>query len=160
VRGIRIDSYEQLALILTPGLGRWGFPIFAASLAVCCFGAASEVALATSYMLGQTFGWNWSENRKPTQGARFTMTYTVMIAVGSLLMLTGIDPLKLTMFTMAVTALVLPTAVVPFMLLLNDESYVGEHRNGWIGNTVVVVVVIVSAVVALVAIPLELTGGG
>jgi Mn2+/Fe2+ NRAMP family transporter len=74
-------------------------------------------------------------------------------------MCTGLDPLKLTMFSMALTAVILPAVVVPFLLLVNDEHFVGKHRSGWIGNTVVVVVVLVASVIAIVAIPLELAGG-
>jgi Mn2+/Fe2+ NRAMP family transporter len=158
-RSIHIDSYEQLSVVLSPALGRWGFPLFVGSLAVCCFGAAIELALSTAYMLGQTFGWNWSENSEPTKGARFALTYTVVIFLGALIMCTGLDPLKLTMFSMALTAVILPAVVVPFLLLVNDEHFVGKHRSGWIGNTVVVVVVLVASVIAIVAIPLELAGG-
>jgi len=158
-RNIHIDSYEQMAVILTPALGRWGFPLFVGSLAVCCFGAAVEIALATAYMIGQTFGWNWGENSEPTKGARFALTYTAVVVLGALIMTTGLDPMKLTMFSMALTAVILPAVVVPFLLLVNDEHYVGEHRSGWIGNTVVVVVVIVASLIAIVAIPLELAGG-
>jgi len=158
-KGIHIDSYEQLAVVLSPALGRWGFPLFVGSLGVCCFGAAIELALSTAYILGQTFGWNWGENSEPRNGARFAATYTAIVILGALLMCTGIDPLKLTMFSMALTAVILPAVVVPFLLLVNDEHFVGEHRSGWIGNTVVVVVVLVASVIAIVAIPLELAGG-
>ena len=158
-RSIHIDSYEQLAVVLSPALGRWGFPLFVGSLAVCCFGAAIELALSTAYMLGQTFGWNWSENSEPKKGARFALTYTAVVLLGALIMCTGLDPLKLTMFSMALTAVILPAVVVPFLLLVNDEHFVGEHRSGWIGNTVVVVVVLVASIIAIVAIPLELAGG-
>jgi Mn2+/Fe2+ NRAMP family transporter len=158
-KGIHIDSYEQLAVVLSPALGRWGFPLFVGSLAVCCFGAAVEIVLATAYMIAQTFGWNWSENSKPKEGARFALTYTVVVFLGALIMCTGLDPLKLTMFSMALTAVILPAVVMPFLLLVNDEQFVGEHRSGWIGNTVVVVVIMVAAVIAIVAIPLELAGG-
>jgi len=158
-RDIHIDSYEQLAVVLSPALGRWGFPLFVGSLAVCCFGAAVEIALATAYMVGQTFGWNWGENNKPTEDARFSLTYTAVIAIGALIMTTGLDPLKLTMFSMALTAVILPAVVMPFLLLVNDEHFVGKHRSGWIGNTVVVVVILVAALIAIVAIPLQLAGG-
>lgn len=158
-KGIHIDSYEQLAVVLSPVLGRWGFPLFVGSLAVCCFGAAVEIALSTAYLLGQTFGWNWSENDAPTKGARFALAYTVVIFLAALIMCTGLDPLKLTMFSMALTAVILPAVVVPFLLLVNDEHYVGEHRSGWLGNTVVVIVVLLASIIAIVAIPLELAGG-
>jgi Mn2+/Fe2+ NRAMP family transporter len=159
-RGIEVARYEQAALILIPALGRWGLPLFAATLGVCCFGAAMEVSLATAYMLAQTLGWNWGENKKPDQEARFSMTYVIMLILGGALLLTGIDPLKLTMYAMALTAVILPLIVVPFVLLLNDETYVHEHRNGPIGNTVVIVTIILASIVAIVTIPLEIMGGG
>jgi Mn2+/Fe2+ NRAMP family transporter len=159
-RGIEVARYEQAALILIPALGRWGLPLFAATLGVCCFGAAMEVSLATAYMLAQTLGWNWGENKKPDKEARFAMTYGIMLLLGGSLLLTGIDPLKLTMYAMALTAVILPLIVVPFVLLLNDETYVHEHRNGPIGNTVVIVTIILASIVAIVTIPLEILGGG
>jgi Mn2+/Fe2+ NRAMP family transporter len=159
-RSIEVARYEQAALILIPALGRWGLPLFAATLGVCCFGAAMEVSLATAYMVAQTLGWNWGENKKPDQEARFSMTYVVMLLLGGALLLTGIDPLKLTMYAMALTAVILPLIVVPFVVLLNDETYVHEHRNGPIGNTVVIVTIVLASIVALVTIPLEIMGGG
>ena len=159
-RGIEVARYEQAALILIPALGRWGLPLFAATLGVCCFGAAIEVSLASAYMVAQTLGWNWGENRNPGNAARFSMTYVVMLLLGGALLLTGIDPLKLTMFAMAITAVILPLIVVPFMLLLNDKTYVHEHTNGAIGNTVVAVTLLLAAIVAIITIPLEIAGGG
>ncbi len=157
--GIHVDSYEQVAVMMSPALGRWGFPLFIGSLAVCCFGAAAELALANGYLIAQTFGWNWSEDRKPAQDARFSVTYTIVIALATLIMTIGLDPLKLTLFSMALTVVILPAVTVPFLLLVNDEHYVGKHRSGWIGNTVVVIVVLFASIIALVAIPLELAGG-
>jgi Mn2+/Fe2+ NRAMP family transporter len=159
-RGIEVARYEQAALVLVPALGRWGLPLFAATLGVCCFGAAMEVSLATAYMLAQTLGWNWGENKKPDREARFAMTYTLMLLFGGALLLTGIDPLKLTMFAMAITAVILPLVTMPFVLLLNDKTYMREHRNGPIGNTVVVLTILLASIVAIVTIPLEIVGGG
>lgn len=158
-RGIDISRYEQIALVLTPALHKWGWPIFGVSLAVCCFGAAVEISLATAYSVAQTFGWNWGEDEKPAKRARFSLTYTVMIFLSIVPVLLGIDPLKQTMFSMALTAVVLPLAILPFLLLLNDEDFVGKHRNGPIGNTVVVFTIFMASIIALVAIPLEIVGG-
>jgi len=155
-----VARYEQAALILIPALGRWGLPLFAATLGICCFGAAMEVSLATSYMLGQTLGWNWGENKKPDQEARFAMTYVIMLLLGASLLMTGIDPLKLTMYAMALTAVILPLIALPFVVLLNDKTYMREYTNGPIGNTVVIVTIILASIVAIVTIPLEIMGGG
>jgi Mn2+/Fe2+ NRAMP family transporter len=159
-RGISPESYEQIGLLLTPALGKWGVALIAASVGICCFGAATEIALANSYVVAQTFGWNWGEDEHPRENARFAMVYTVFIFGSALLIAFGADPLKLTIFTMALTAAVLPLVVVPFLLLLNDENFVHEHRNGWIGNTVIVLTIILSSIIAIVTIPLEIASGG
>jgi Mn2+/Fe2+ NRAMP family transporter len=158
-QGIEAERFEQLALLLTSPLGRLGFYLFAATLFICCLGAALELALSTSYCFAQGFGWNWGENARPRHAARFTLVYTVMIAATSLLMVSGIDPLQLTLFSMALTSLILPVVTIPFLILMNDPDYVGEYGNGWISNTAVIVISVLASVVALVAIPLQLMGG-
>ncbi|MEH1843863.1 MAG: Nramp family divalent metal transporter [Nostoc sp.] len=158
-RGIQVDSYEQAALMLTEPLGYWGFILFAASLGIACFGAALEVSLDTAYDVAQAFGWNWGESLKAKDAARFSLIYTVFVFLASLLMVFGIDPLQLTLFSMAITAVILPPVIIPFLVLMNDESYVGKYRNGWISNSVVIFTIALTFVLAIVAIPLEIIGG-
>ena len=158
-RGIEVDSYEQAALMLTQPFGYWGFILFAASLGIACLGAALEVSLDTAYIVAQAFGWNWGENLQPNQAARFSSVYTVFVFLASLLMAIGIDPLQLTLFSMALTAVILPTVIVPFLVLMNDPNYVGKYRNHWISNGIVVVTIGLAFVLAIVAIPLEIIGG-
>ena len=158
-KGIQVDSYEQAALMLTEPFGYWGFILFAASLGIACFGAALEVTLDTAYIVAQAFGWNWGENLKPKEAARFTFVYTVFVFLASLLMVFGVDPLQLTLFSMAITAVILPPVIIPFLVLMNDELYVGKYRNGWISNSVVIFTIVLAFVLAIVAIPLEILGG-
>lgn len=70
----------------------------------------------------------------------------------------GLDPLKLTLFSMALTAVVLPLTVIPFLVLMNDARYVGEHVNGRVANLVVAGIVVLAAILAVVGIPLEILG--
>lgn len=158
-RGITLDRYDQLPLLLTGVLGRWGFLLVVASLGIVCFGAAQEIALTMAYLCAQGFGWTWSESARPHEAARFALVYTVAIALAAVPIAIGVDPLKLTVLSMALTALSLPVSIAPFLLLLNDVRYVGRHRNGWISNIAVIFIIALSAIVALVAIPLELMGG-
>jgi Mn2+/Fe2+ NRAMP family transporter len=156
---VKVEHYEQIAGLLPPILGRAGFWLFVASLGIACFGAALELALTIAYMVAQGFGWTWGEDQPPGADARFSLTYTAAIVVAVLPMLFGIDLLKLTIFSMALTALALPLAIVPFLLLMNDPAYVREYRNGWVGNTAVALIVGLACIVAIVAIPLQLLGG-
>jgi Mn2+/Fe2+ NRAMP family transporter len=157
-RGIRIERYEQVALLLTEPLGLWGFILFVVTLAVTCLGATLEISLEMAYLVAQGFGWRWGESLKPREAARFSLVYTLVMPFAASLMLVGVDPLKLTNFSMALTAVSLPVTVVPMLVLMNDPEYLGEHCNGWISNAAVLAISILACVVALVAIPLQLLG--
>jgi Mn2+/Fe2+ NRAMP family transporter len=159
-RGIQGQDYTEFASLLDDAFGRWGLILVAASLAIACLGAALEISLELAYFVAQVFGWNWGENHRPRHEARFSLVYVVAIVLASAIIAVGVDPLQLTLLSMALTAATLPVAVVPFLFLMNDEHYLGEHRNGWLSNAVVLAVVGMACVLALVSIPLELLGGG
>jgi Mn2+/Fe2+ NRAMP family transporter len=158
-RVIKLESYDQIALLLTDGLGRWGFALFVASLAIACFGAALEVTLAFAYMVAQGFGWNWGENLRPRDAARFSMTCTGTLLLAGIPVAFGLDPLRVTNLAMVLNAAMLPLAVMPFIVLMNDRAYVGDHVNGRLGNVFVLLVTALACVLALVSLPLELATG-
>ncbi len=158
-KGIDIEKFDQAALLLTTALPRWGFYLFAVSMLVACLGAALEISLAISYFFAQGFGWNWSESVEPSKDARFCLTYTLIILLAAIPLVFGVDPIKVTMISMALTAATLPLAIVPFLFLMNDPIYLGEHRNGWISNTVVGIIIVISFVLAVISIPLQIIGG-
>ena len=158
--GIQVDRYEQAGLMLTDAFGKWGFPLFVGSLFIACFGSALEVALTLAYMCAQGLGWNWSEDQRPRDDARFSAVYTLAIAVSTIVVVIGIDPLKVTNIAMALSAATLPLLVVPFLVVMNDERYLKDHTNGWFDNGVVIAITTLAFALAVVAIPLELMGGG
>jgi Mn2+/Fe2+ NRAMP family transporter len=157
---IEVKQYQQLPALLTPVLGHAGFWLFVAALGIACLGATLEIALSLAYLVAQGFGWNWGEDLDPSKDARFSLTYTLLVAAASLFVLFGADPLELTQISMALTAASLPIGVFPFLILMNDRDYLGDHVNGWISNAVVLFVSLMAGVLAIVSIPLELLGGG
>ena len=156
--GIKVEQYTQLPMLLSGLWGRTGFWLVAASLFIACLGATLEITLALAYQIAQGFGWNWGENLSPGDDARFSATYSVIMLLATLLVATGIDPLKLTTLSMALTATTLPVAIVPFLVLMNDKAYLGDHTNGTIGNVAVLAISVIAGVVAVVSIPLQIFG--
>jgi len=157
--GIQVKTYREAAGMLHAAFGSAGLPLFAACLGVASFGAAVEVSMGTGYAVAQVFGWNWSANLRPRDDARFSTTYSVVIVLGIALVTAGLDPLKLTMFTMAASCLTLPAITFPFLALMNDEHYLNGHTNGRLANITVIVVVAIAFVLAVVSIPLQILGG-
>jgi Mn2+/Fe2+ NRAMP family transporter len=159
-RGIQVNDYHEAALMLTDAFPFWGFLLFALGLGIACLAASLEVALSMAYATAQTFGWNWGESLDPREDARFCLVYTGAILLSSLIILLGMDPLKLTIFAMAVEATILPFVALPFLFLMNDRKLLKEHSNGWISNTIAVIVLLLSIVLTIVSIPLAFLGGG
>jgi Mn2+/Fe2+ NRAMP family transporter len=158
--GIEFQSYDDAKGLLEPVLHGWGLPLLAAGLGIACFGAALEISLELAYIVAQTFGFNWGKSQKPAVEARFSLTYTLALAFASLPVALGLDPLELTLFSMALIALILPVVIGPLLILMNDRDFAGEHANGVLGNTVVLVVTAMAVVIAISVIPLEIMAGG
>ena len=159
-RGMKVQHYTELPMLLIPVFGQKGFWLLVGSLGIACFGAALEITLQIAYLTAQGFGWNWSENQRPLDEARFSFAYTVIILLGMLPSLVGLDPLTMTVFSMAATAATLPVSIVPFLFLMNDYSYMRVYRNSWFSNAVVLSIIALAFVLAVVTIPLQIFGGG
>lgn len=160
-RGIQARTYDEMHLSLALPLGpKLGTTLFALSLGIACFGAALQVALNLSYTLAQALGWNWGEDLEPADDGRFAAVYTIVIPIAAAIVAVGVDPLKVTTIAMAFNVIVMPALVLPLLVVMNDEDYLGPYTNGWISNIVVTGVTVLGFVCAVAAIPLQLAGGG
>ena len=156
---IRVESYEQASLMFLPVFGRWAVTLFALALGVGCLGAAVEIALNGGYLLAQAFGWTWGVEKKRRDTARFSAAFTGVLALGAAIALLGFDPLRLTQISLAMTVMIMPLVVLPFLVLMNDPRFVKEHTSGPTGNIVLTVLVLMGAVFAVIVVPLEVFGG-
>jgi len=156
---VKVDSYEQAALMFVPVFGRWAVTLFALSLGVGCFGAAIEIALNAGYVLGQAFGWTWGIDKKRRDVARFVTAFSTVLLLGIGIALIGFDPLQVTLTSAALTVVIMPVIVLPFLVLMNEQEYVGAHTSGPMGNGLLAALTILGAIMALVVIPLEVFGG-
>ena len=157
-RHISVDSVNQVALMLPQIFPFWGYTLFAVSMGIACLGAACEVGLSFAYTVSQTFGWRWGESLEPAKDARFALTYTGAILFASMLIALGLDPLKITIYTMALNATVLPVVSIPFLLLMNDKRMLRQFANGPLSNLATAAIVVLSIVLFFVSFPLLILG--
>jgi Mn2+/Fe2+ NRAMP family transporter len=156
---MQVDSYEQAALMFVPVFGHWAVGLFAAALGVGCFGAAVEITLNAGYVLAQSFGWPWGVDKPRRDNARFCAAFTVVLLLSIAIALVGFDPLQMTLISVALTVVIMPLIVLPFLVLMNEEDYVKNHTAGTLGNGLLAALTILGAVMAIVVIPLEIFGG-
>ncbi len=156
---IQVDSYEQAALMFVPVFGRWAVALFAMSLGIGCFGAALEITVNAGYVLAQSFGWSWGVDRKRREAARFSAAFSLVLVLAIAVALIGLDPLQVTLISVALTVVIMPLIVLPFLVLMNEEEYVKSHTAGRLGNAVLATLTVLGAIMALIVIPLEVFGG-
>ena len=157
---LNANTLGEMGLAMAKPFGVIGSLLFATILFITCFGASLEVLLGVSYNIAQGFGWEWGENKKPVEAARFNLVIIIFLLVALVIGLLGIDPLQLALFASTVIALFLPISLSPILILMNDPQYLGDKVNGRLTNIAVVFILLIAFIVAVVSIPLQLLGGG
>jgi manganese transport protein len=75
--------------------------------------------------------------------------------------MTGVDPVKVTEYSIVLSAAALPLTYFPILVVANDGDYMGEHRNGPVLNFVATIYLFIIVVIAVATIPLMIiTKGG
>jgi Mn2+/Fe2+ NRAMP family transporter len=154
------STLGEVGITMAKPFGVIGSLLFAAGLFACCLGAALEVALSVGYNLAQGFGWEWGQDKKPVEAARFNLAMTIFLLVAVAIGLIGIDPLQLALLGSTITALFLPISLVPLLVLMNDRQYLGDKTNRRFTNSAILFVLVLAFVVAAISLPLEFLSGG
>ncbi|HET7929254.1 MAG TPA: divalent metal cation transporter [Actinomycetota bacterium] len=153
-RGIDADHLSQMALPVALGLGRIGLAILYVGMFAAIFSAALETSLSAGYTVAQFFGWQWGKYVRPREASRFHVVVLLSIVVAVGLVLTTIDPIKLTEYSIVLSAAALPLTYFPILVVANDPSYVGESTNSRLTNAVGFVYLVLLLVVSIATIPL------
>jgi NRAMP (natural resistance-associated macrophage protein)-like metal ion transporter len=111
--------------------GEWARTLFAIGLFDAGLLGALCISLATSWALGEVFGWAHSLNRGVRQAPWFYVAYVVMLmSAGVVSLISSVDAQNLiTIFVQVVAVTLMPAALVFLILLLNDRSLMGDHVN-------------------------------
>jgi Mn2+/Fe2+ NRAMP family transporter len=159
---ISVDTLPQVALPVAVILGKIGLAVVLIGLFAATFGAALETALSAGYTVAQYLGWQWGKLVAPKDAARFHTVVLLSILAGGLFIESGVDPVKVTEYSIVLSAAALPLTYFPILIIANDPDYMGaDNVNGRVRNALGVVYLGLLAFVALAAVPLIIiTKGG
>lgn len=160
VHGLKSQSFGSIPVPIVTALGAGGLAVFAFGAFADTGGAALEASLSTAYSISQFFGWDWGQSHKPRNAPGFVFCYVAAISVAAVIALTGIDPIKLTIYTTALAAFTLPFTFIPLFIIANDKTYMGDDSNGLLANVASIFFLGVLSIVTLLTIPLFLLSGG
>ena len=79
-----------------------------------------------------------------------------MLVLGFLVVVTGVDPILVTEFSVIFSVVALPLTYLPILLVANDRAYMGRNANGVLANIFGGLYLVIMLVIAVVAIPLLL----
>ena len=159
--GIGVDHLSQAALPVSVALGKVGLALVIVGFFAATFGAALETALSCGYTVSQYFGWPWGKRVAPRDAARFHVLMIVALLVAVAFGLTAVDPIKVTEYSIVLSAAALPLTYVPILIVANDPDYMGDLVNRRLSNVLGSFYLGLIVVVSLVTIPLiVVTKGG
>lgn len=140
--GVNIDDAAQAALMLMK-TNKYAGVFMAIGLFDAGFLGAICISLASSWALGEVFGWAHSLNNKVREAPWFYAFYFVsLITAGAVVLIPKAPLVLITLFVQVVAVTLLPAALVFLILLLNNKKTMGEYTNSLWQNIVASVIVI------------------
>jgi Mn2+/Fe2+ NRAMP family transporter len=155
-QGIDAQLLGTGALVAQSALGQIGLILALVGMLFAVSGAAIDSGFAGAYSIAQFFGWEWGKYRHNAGAPRFTLAWIVMLLLGFLIVVTGVDPVFVTEISVIFSVVALPLTYIPILLVANDRAYMRSYANGVVANIFGVFYLVVVLVIALAAIPLLL----
>jgi Mn2+/Fe2+ NRAMP family transporter len=161
--GVSPDHLASVPLLAQIPYGETGLVLALIGILFAIGGASIDASFAAAYSVAQFAGWEWGKYRRASGAPRFTLLWLMFFGLGVLVLLTGIDPLDITEYSVVLSVVALPLTYLPIMLVARDRAFMGEYANGVVTSALGWVYFGLICVVAIVAIPLLLAtnaGGG
>jgi manganese transport protein len=160
-QGITPELLGTPALAAGHVFGQVGLVLALVGILFAVGGAAIETSFSGAYNVAQFFGWRWGKKERHAGAPRFTLAWLGIFALAMVIVMTGVDPVKLTEYSVIFSVVALPLTYLPILLVANDHTYMGTHVNGKFANVLGVVYFVLILVIAVAAIPLMIvTNGG
>lgn len=141
--GRSLDTVQQISQAITPFVGeRAGTLIFALGMIGASLVATIVVTLTAARTLGEVLGFRHSLAHAPREAPWFYGVYAGALVLAAMLVLSGVDLVKLSVGVQVMNAVLLPV-VLGFLFMLARRALPAPHRLGgrhaWIvGATIAV----------------------
>lgn len=128
--GIKIESAKDAAVSLAPLAGKYASILFAVGLANASLFSASILPLATAYYICEGMGWETGVNKSFKEAPQFMWLYTILIAIGALIVLIPNAPLiAIMLISQVINGMMLPFVLIFMLSLVNKSELMGDYTN-------------------------------
>lgn len=156
---IEVSSLSQIVLPVAEAGGKLALAVVIVGIVAATFGAALETTLSGGYTLAQYLGWSWGKFRRPARAARFHLSMILALLIGVGVLMTGVDPVRITEYSVVFSAVALPLTYLPILVVANDPEYMGDQVNGRLTNALGLVYLVLILAASIAAIPLLIITG-
>ena len=132
-----IGTADQAADALRPLAGHFAGLLFALGIVGTGALAVPVLAGATGYALAEVFSWSEGLSKTFLEARGFYLVIIGSMAVGLLMNLVGIPPIKALIYSAVFNGLAAPPLIFLMLLLGNSKRLVRRFRSGWLSNLLV-----------------------
>lgn len=143
--GVSLNTVHQISEAMTPFIGKTAGEIcFAVGMLGASMVAAIVVSLTAAWGLGEITGYKRSLSHHPKHAPWFYLVYLAVLVIGVLIVLSGVNLVKLNVGIEVMNAVLLPI-VLGFLFLLAYKTLPEPYRlKGWYAWTVFIILAITS----------------
>jgi Mn2+/Fe2+ NRAMP family transporter len=124
-----LQSVQQAASVLKPFAGNLAYLFFTIGIIFSGFLAIPVLIGSTSYAFAEIFGFKEGFNKKPNRAKQFYIIVSICAAVGALIALLPVNPIKFLFYTQVLDGLLMPFLVVVLIALCNNKKIMGAFVN-------------------------------
>ena len=124
-----ITTAADAASALRPFAGNAAFLLFAAGIVGIGMLAIPVLAGSTSYAISESFGWRYGLYRKLKEAYAFYGVIIISMALGVLMNLAGLDPIRALIYSAVVNAFVAPFVLVLILQISSNPHVMRAHAN-------------------------------
>jgi Mn2+/Fe2+ NRAMP family transporter len=147
-RPTTIETADQAARALRPLAGDFAGLLFAIGIVGTGLLAVPTLVGSSAYALAEAAHWREGLSRTLRQAPGFYGVIIVGMAVGALLNVVGIPPIKALYASAILNGLAAPPIML-LMLVASRTNQLGRWRSGWLSTTVVTAAVLVMTIIPL-----------
>lgn len=148
-----VNSAADAAEALRPLAGDAAGLLLAVGLIGSGFLAVPILIGAGAYAVAEAFGWRHGLDENPARAKQFYLVIGASTVVGMAINFIGIDPIKALFWSAVINGLLAPPLLLIIMLVANNDTVMGERRNGRALNMVtgLTTILMFAAAIGLIA---------
>jgi len=134
--GITIQDAGQAAMALEPLAGAFAKHLFAWGLLNASLLGLAVVAMTSSYLVTEAFGWEGRVDLKKESPVFYGLFTFCVFSTAAAILIPGLPLVKIIVGSQMLNTFVLPVLFIAILVLLNKKSLMGKHTNGLFANVV------------------------